>query len=145
MSTKSIYLVLSLILSSQLVFGQQLSGYMSTTEASKTAMDLQRSILFENDSKSEEIILEVNPSTKRFDLSINATINIGELTVEVYDPQNTKQGNFTVQTQLSSNKEELVTGNFRKSLREPQSGQWKVKIIPDKATGKMNIQTAIIE
>jgi hypothetical protein len=70
---------------------------------------------------------------------------LGKLTIEVYDPNEVKQGNFTIGKQLDSGKKEMVTGNIVKNLTEPQSGKWKVKIIPSNATGTIVIKTSNFE
>ena len=112
---------------------------------SETKVDLQRTIKLEKDSKSEDVILHIKKKTKKLDLLISSSINNGKLTIEVYSPDNIKQGNYTVGTQLKSEKKEIVNGNIRKSLVEPQAGEWKVKIIPTDASGTIKIQTAVLE
>ncbi|MGB6035346.1 MAG: hypothetical protein WBG42_03695 [Cryomorphaceae bacterium] len=106
---------------------------------------MHRTIELENDSKSADITINIKPSELELNLSINTMVSEGKLTIEVYDPSSTKQGNFTVGTQLESKKKEIVRGNIRKSLTEPLAGNWKVKIIPSNATGRIEIQTFTAE
>lgn len=139
------YLIICALIFSVTVFGQSHETKVTSSKSAETKVDLQRTIRLEKDSKPEDIIINIKQKTQRFELMINSSVSIGKLTIEVYDPNDTKQGNYTVGTQLNSNKKEMVNGNIRKSLNEPQTGNWKVKIIPSDATGNIKIQTAIIE
>ena len=107
----------------------------------EAAMDLHRTIELDNDSKPAEITLSIKPGERSFDLSIFTMVSEGKLAIEVYDPNKTKQGSFTVGTQLDAGKKELVRGNLEKSWIEPIGGDWKVKIIPSYATGRIEIHT----
>ncbi len=129
-----------LFLSSLTVVGQS-----QITTQSQTNVDLKRNFLLEKDSKSEEVTIEVKSGTKRFNLLVTSSISDGKLTIEVYDPSNTKQGNFIVETLPNSDKKEMATGNIKKTLVEPQAGTWRIKIIPSEATGKISILSAAIE
>lgn len=139
------YLLISILLFSLTVFGQSQEKIVSSSMSSKTKIDLQRNIRFENDSKSEEIVINIREKTKRFELMINSRVSKGKLTIDLYDPSGLKQGTFTLGTQLNSEKHEIANGNIRKSLNEPQFGDWKVVLIPINSTGDIRIQTAISE
>lgn len=145
MKKRTAYLIICALIFSVTVFGQNHEKNVSSSKESETKVDLQRTIRLEKDSKPEEIIINIKQKTQRFELMINSSVSYGKLTIEVYDPNDTKQGNFTVGTQFNSEKIEMVNGNIRKSLNEPQTGNWKVKIIPSDATGQIRIQTAIVE
>jgi hypothetical protein len=107
--------------------------------------NLEREISLKNDSKTEEITITIEQGTKLFELMINSSIKSGKLTIEIFDPSGTKQGNFSVETQLGSDKNEQVVGNFHKSLKEPQSGNWRIKIIPVMANGLLSIRTVFLQ
>lgn len=111
----------------------------------ETSIGLHRTIKLENDSKLAEITIDIKPGELELNLSIQTMVSEGKLTIEVYDPSNTKQGSFTVGTQLDFEKKEIVRGNITKSLTEPLEGNWKVKIIPSNATGRVEIQTFTAE
>lgn len=145
MKNKTAYLIICALIFSLTVFGQNQEKDLASPKDSETKVNLERTIMLEKDSKPEEIIINIKQKTQRFELMINSSVSYGKLTIEVFDPNDTKQGNFTVGTQLNSQKKEMVNGNIRKSLNEPQIGNWKVKIIPSDATGQIRIQTAIIE
>ncbi len=112
---------------------------------SQTSVDMARTIRLEDDSNAEDIFIEIKEKTQKLQLEISCSVKGGKLTIELYDPNGIKQGNFTIETQLKSEKEEKVNGNISKSIIEPQFGKWWVKIIPIEVTGDVKINTAIIE
>jgi len=112
---------------------------------SETKIDLVRTIRLENDSKTDEVFIEIKEKTKKLQIIINSSVIDGTLTIELSDPNGIKQGNFSIGTQLKSEKKEQVNGNIEKSIIEPQFGKWRVKIIPKNVTGNINVNTAIIE
>ncbi len=113
----------------------------STLAQESNSFNLERSILLSPDSNAEEITINIKPGTQRFDLLVTGTISSGKVTVEIYDHQNNKQGDFLVETQANSAQKEMATGNFRKSRFEPEYGTWTIKIIPAKATGTIKIKS----
>jgi len=139
------YFIISVFIFSFTAFGQSQEIKDSSSKSSETKFELQRTIKLEKDSKTEEVIIPIKQKTQKFELMINSSVTIGKLKIELYDPNDIKQGNFTVGTQLNSEKKEIVNGNIQKSLKEPLSGNWKVKIIPTDATGSVKIQILIFE
>jgi len=112
---------------------------------SETKVNMVRTIQLENDSKTEDVFIEIKEKTQKLQIMISSSVKGGKLTIELYDPNDMKQGNFTIETQLKSEKKEQVNGNINKSIIEPQFGKWWVKIIPKDVTGDLKINTAIIE
>jgi len=145
MKTKTACFIICVFFFSLTAYGQGQDIKKPYTATSETKMDLSRNIRLVNDSKPEEISINIQQKTKWLNLSINSTVSSGKLTIELYDPNNVKQGNFTVETQLNSIAKETVSGNFQKSLLNPQVGNWKVKIIPTEASGMIKIQSDIVE
>jgi len=140
MKNQAAFTLIAVLLLAVPVFAQNGKSKQSSMQQEST-LDLHRTINLENDSKPAEIAITVKSGIRRFSLSINTQVSEGKLTIEVYDPNNTKHGTFTVGTQLDSEKKELVRGNMEKSWIEPFGGDWKVKIIPSEATGRIEIQT----
>jgi hypothetical protein len=145
MKTRTAYLFICVLIFTLTASGQNQEINIPSSKGSETRVDLQRIIRLEKDSKPVEVMINIKQKTQRLELSINSRVTIGMLTIEVYDPNDVKQGNFTVGTQLNTDKKEMVNGNIRKSLNEPQHGNWKVKIIPSNATGSVIIQTDVVE
>lgn len=115
------------------------------TRSFDTEFDSMREIQLTNSSQDEEIYVDITEDTQKLDFLIRSTVSNGKLTIEVYDSNDIKQGNFTIETLTSSDKAELANGRYKKSLYEPQSGKWKVRIIPTDATGTVILQSTIFE
>ena len=137
--------IICIILLSITALAQTQESDESLIKDSWTKVNLQRTIQLEGDSKSVEVLINIQSNVQRFEFSINSSVHSGKLTIEVYDPKGTKRGNFTIGTQLNSELEETANGDIRKSLFEPHSGDWKVKIIPTKASGTIRIRTTVRE
>lgn len=106
---------------------------------------LHRAIELENDSKAEDISIDLTGDIKRFMFAITTSISAGKLTIEMYDSKGEKQESIAVGSQLNFKKSEIVNGSISKELKEPQPGKWTIKIIPTNATGKIKIQTTVIK
>jgi hypothetical protein len=141
---KTISIIFSILFLTISLVGTSQSKEPAQTNES-TYVNLERSILLGPESKTEEITIDVESGAQRFELLVKSTISSGKVTVEIYDHENTKQGNFIVETQANSAKKEMATGNIRKSLFEPENGTWTIKIIPVQANGSINIKSKIEE
>ena len=83
-------------------------------------------------------------STEFLHIEVTCIVEFGSLTMEIYNPNNTKQGQFSVEGQVkknvSGNIEEMVSGNLVKNLENPTQGTWIIKLIPKNVTGTMNVK-----
>ena len=140
---KVILLVPILIVIHGIIWAQ--SAKKSNEVNSQTEIKLERTIKLMNDSKPEEIEINIDKESDKFELKIYCTVGFGSVSIEIYDASGKKQGNFSVSTQLSTDKNERVDGQYSKSLTDPDPGAWKVKIIPDKAEGRISIQTSLTQ
>ena len=141
---KSIYLAFSIVFLAITAWGQQkVAGKLLPAE--QTQLSMERLIELENDSKSQDVLITVAEKTKQFSLLINSSATSGKIKIEIFAPNGDAQGNFSVGTQLISVKTESVSGNIRKSLREPQAGDWRIKITPTNAKGTIRITTELIQ
>ncbi|MEM7186862.1 MAG: hypothetical protein AAF466_09400 [Bacteroidota bacterium] len=138
--TKSIKLITAVVIflmTTPLAFAQHSSCHSTLT----------RSIKLDNSSKKEEIKIEVADDVKCLGIGLNSTISEGSLTVEIFDPNGDKQGNFSVESQMSSSSSsegknsEMVCGQLNKTIKEPMKGDWVVKLKPKKVTGKIQINS----
>lgn len=104
-----------------------------------------RNIELEDSSDNEAIKLTVEDGTECFQVGVNSTIESGSLTMEIFDPKGDKQGNFSVESQLSSSsssggkKKEMVCGQLNKTFKEPMAGEWTIRLKPKRVTGKISI------
>lgn len=111
-----------------------------TSAQERTSLNIQRTIELKNESQIKEVKIEVNEKECRFNLKITSLVHGGEVKVEIYDPNGKKQGNFSVGCEIQSeNSKETVNGMITKLIENPDLGNWKVKIIPKKAIGKLSI------
>ena len=105
----------------------------------------QRSINLDDSSSKEEVKVEVAENTKHLMIGVNSTISAGALTMEIFDPKGNKQGNFSVESMMSSNSnsngksKESVCGQLNKSFQDPMKGKWTIKLKPRKVTGNIKI------
>lgn len=105
-------------------------------------LSTNRNIEFKEDSETEEVSIAIDKKTNDFTLEIKSRVTRGSVTIEIYQPNGEMLGHFSVATQLSS-KNEIVNGNYVKTLIGPQPGDWKIKIIPSKASGQIAIQSSM--
>jgi hypothetical protein len=145
MKKLKLFVLLGTVLLAGNVFGQAPNKPAPPSTKSETNFSVERNIRLENDSKVDEVLINIKPKTQKLDLAISSSVKKGKITIEIYDPSGVRQGNFTVETQIGTAKEEVVNGNIRKSLFEPEAGNWKVKITPANADVKIRIQTSVVE
>jgi hypothetical protein len=127
------------------VFAQNMENSESLNKDSWTKVDLHRTIRLDNESELLEVLIDIKNNVQRLELWINSSVTYGKLTIEVYDPDGIKRGNYSIGNQMGLEIQETANGNIRKSLFEPQPGDWKVKVIPNEATGTIKFSTAIRE
>lgn len=129
-SIKSIFgILISILLFTSFTFSQE-----------QTMFNIQRTIELKHESQIKEVKFEMNEKDCRFDLRISSVVQKGEVTVEIYDPNGKKQGNFSVGCQVGSEDSlEIVNGMITKRIDNPILGDWKVKISPNNANGKVTI------
>ena len=112
-----------------------------------SGISLNRNIQLNKSSDIEEIKIDVAKNTNHMNIGVNSTIRSGSLTVELFDPKGNKQGNFSVESQISSNdqKKECVSGQMQKTIKNPMSGHWIVKLKPKKAQGEVSICSRLVD
>ena len=137
MKNVSFVLAISLLFLTASAFGQQNQNSNTNTDA--TSISLRHSLEFENDSRKDEITLSIPEGTVDMDLRVWCEITSGTLDIELYDPQDKKEANFSLTAQKRSQQKAEAYGNISKKLRDPHPGEWKLKIIPANVTGEINI------
>ncbi len=112
----------------------------ATIAQEKTNLHIQRKIELKNDSEVKNVKVEINEEGCQFNLKIQSRVIEGELSVEIYNMEGKKQGNFSVGTQIvSENAKEEVNGLIRKSIDNAPIGIWTIKITPKNVTGYITI------
>ena len=124
-----------------------LLGPMAIAQQDCTDYKITRTIHLDESSKTKEINLEVNEDVVCLQIGLISTIESGALTIEIYDPNGDKQGNFSVESDLSSSSssagknKDLVCGQLNKTIKDPMKGNWTVKLKPKKVTGEIMINS----
>lgn len=106
-----------------------------------------RSIELDDSSSNEVVKVEVKDNAKHLMIGVSSTISSGSLTMEIFDPKGNKQGNFSVESMMSSSSsskgknKESVCGQLNKSFQDPMKGDWTIKLKPKKVSGKIQINS----
>ncbi len=97
------------------------------------------------DSEKRDIKLSIAKNTSRVSLNVNCLIEVGELTVEVYNSKGKKQGDFSVEgaskAKYKKGNTEPVEGQINFDTSSPVEGDWVIKIIPKQAIGKIMVRS----
>ena len=123
-----------------------------STFAQSTQFKTTRNLGFKESSKTQEITINIKEKTAGLSLEILCVVREGMVTIEIYDPSGQKQGEFAVESVESEDDGSLfsaladgVSGEIKKSVRDPQLGKWIVKFIPKNATGRVTINSVQVQ
>lgn len=117
-----------------------------------TKLLFDKRVQLDGKTETQEITMPFKDSLDYVSIKINAVIQSGELTVELYSPSGEKYGNFSISGEIrkvTKNEELLLrghsystgaSGNLLRTIKEPQRGIWKAKLISKKAVGVINFQ-----
>ncbi|MCD4731720.1 MAG: hypothetical protein K8R74_14030 [Bacteroidales bacterium] len=159
MNSKLIFLS-SFVIFTIAAFGQNTSkqSVSSNTKHEIVLFDLN----LEQNSKIEEAFVNVERNAKSLFLNVKGSLKKGRLKVQIYDPKGNKWKKelivdsryvdevfkYTTDKKyipvpdliLHSKQPTLVyVGRFGIAINRPKSGQWKVKIVPEKAIGNVQV------
>jgi hypothetical protein len=109
----------------------------SLGQANQKRLNIETAISFNDQSETTDLKFPVSQVTN-LNMAIGTRTNQGELTIELYDPQGEKQGNFTIGSPAFSSKEP-VTGTLEKKITNPRKGEWIVRFIPKNASGSVEV------
>ncbi|WP_111683916.1 hypothetical protein [Winogradskyella tangerina] len=122
--------------------------FSSTAFAQSTDFKITRNLGFKESSKIQSVDIKISEKTSTLKLEIACAVRKGTVTIEIYNPENEKQGEFTIEGMesegdgsLFSELTEGVTGHINKIINDPSLGNWQIKFIPKDATGRVNIQS----
>ncbi|MGB3466336.1 MAG: hypothetical protein WBA74_13745 [Cyclobacteriaceae bacterium] len=145
---RKLYYVLTLllvVLATDLSAQTKISG-TGTQDSSEEFFKLNREILFNETSRQKDITIDVDASTREFNIEIKSVINAGKLKVEIFDNNGMKQGTFKISKQTQADDyDETASGSFNKLIANPTIGTWIVRISPEEAIGGINIQTYFVK
>lgn len=119
-----------------------------------STFELKRSIkLTEEDTDIQNITLNITEKTVYVGLGISCKVFLGNLKIELYDPNGKKHDEFSVESQIKDKSDgktdnfyekETVEGQIEKILNNPIKGNWIVKIIPQGALASIEIGSRFI-
>jgi hypothetical protein len=153
-------LLSSLVISSIASFGQNTSNHSVSSNTKHEIVLFE--INLEENSKLEEAFLNVEKNTKSLFIDINGTLSKGRFKIQMYDPKGNKwKQDIVVDSQYESEVFEYTTdkkyiplsdsirasiqptlvfvGRLGIAINRPKSGQWKVKVVPEKAIGNVQV------
>jgi hypothetical protein len=132
------------------------SGLLNGQENLRKSIPIKQ-IALTGESGEQEVLLPLRDSLVSINFEIKATIISGELTIELYDPNGDKYGNFSLAGSPNSDdkqKTEFIrgqtyvaeaSGSLVRFVKYPKRGFWKAKIITKNAAGviQFNLTTGI--
>lgn len=95
LSKRLLIMSLFLFISTNFIYSQLGPGQ---PQIDKTTFNLSRRITLKGESEKLEILLPVSGPIVVFETKISSEILEGELTIEIYDPNGEKQGNYSWMT-----------------------------------------------
>lgn len=140
MKTKVFYI--SIILLCSLFSATQTYGQDSIRAVIKL-----KTLNLKGESGEQEVSLPLRDSLSYINFEIKAVITSGELTVELYNPDGEKYGNFSLAgSSGSGNKQNTefirgkayyaeASGSLVRYVKLPKRGMWKAKVITKNAAG----------
>lgn len=141
MKKNQITLSICIILLSFTVCGQTTLSKTSSLNNSKEIYFDDRVIQFENDTKTEEIIINIKEKTPVMELNINGRVSYGTLNVEVFNPKGERIRRVKIKVKLKKLDENGISiGEINKFIKNPELGNWKVKLSAAKVTGEIKIK-----
>lgn len=119
-----------------------------TSLAQSTQFKMDRNLGFKETSKEQTVKVKISEKTSTLTLEILCSVKKGAVTVEIFNPAGTKQGEFSVEGVESEKDSSLfsilndgVSGQIKKIINDPELGDWKIKFIPKNATGRVQFHS----
>ena len=100
-----------------------------------------------NDSKTKSIKLKVAQQNTLF-FNVDGEINSGNVLIEIFNPKGQKEGELSLEHHKASTPQTEArllgntSGSLNKTINSPETGDWVVKITPEKSNGHINISVA---
>lgn len=97
-------------------------------------------IELKGETKTKDIIVDIDKNIPALFFVINGKINSGTAVIELYDPNNKQQGRFKIQNENGVDNKS-VNNTIHKTFKNPKLGEWKLKVIADKAVGDIVVSS----
>lgn len=149
MKNRSCLFVLCLLLFTVTTFAQSSQNPKKssnpTTASETTSISFETKVYLENSSGPEVVNIEVKEGTKEIMIEIIGELHIGRVDITLYDPNSKKNGNFSIVAGSPTGSRRMASGSMNKTLREPLTGTWTVKIKPEAGIGDVRVRSYLIE
>lgn len=117
--------------------------------AQSNELNTQNSLFLNEKSKEQSIKVEVAGGVENLQIQIRCSLTKGEVIVELFDPEEKRQGKFTVGSKDNlgtpkGEKEQNETredGKLEKIVVNPVNGIWTIKITPTKTKAKIDVRS----
>nr|WP_319997862.1 hypothetical protein [uncultured Draconibacterium sp.] len=140
-----------LVVISAVSFGQETKDNSTSSDTIKKIVVLEAYL--KDDSKPIEAFMNVEKDTRNLSVEIEVSLEKGRVRIEMYDPKGKKgkkdlvfdarhnSGNLIKLTPKKSTPESspFIIGSLSIVQRKPKNGKWRIKLVPEKATGKVQI------
>ena len=104
-------------------------------------------MLSDKDSKATSVKLKVTQRNPLF-FNVDGEINSGNVLIEIFNPKGQKEGELSLEhhkastPQIGARLSGNTSGSLNKTINSPETGDWIVKITPEKSNGNINISVA---
>ncbi len=103
------------------------------------SFDVQLNYVFEDQSKLEELEIEVDENVLVLSIDINIGLKSGKINVEILDVN----GEVVREIKLNAGvnyKDFFAEGNLSERIKQPEPGIWKIQFNPENATLKTTVR-----
>jgi hypothetical protein len=108
--------------------------------------------MFAEESKVAEVKINVSDEYNFLKIKIGSFLQRGEASFEIINPKGEVKGKYSIVASEdkdivkgeNTHVESFASGEMERAYRDPEKGDWIVRIIPKKATGKTDIDTYLL-
>jgi hypothetical protein len=115
-------------------------------------LERKKSIMFADESKVAEVKINVTEEYNFLKIQIVSFLQRGEASFEIINPKGEVKGKYSIVAGEdkdivkgeNTHVESLASGEMERAYRNPEKGDWIVRIIPKRATGKTDIDSRLV-
>lgn len=123
-----------------------------TVSSGQEYIRLERSKTLQLSKKSEktEVIIKVTGDYNYVRIKVQGQVHKGDILVELIDPAGEVRRDFTIKTGsaaaqgISLGAKGYVAGEMEKAYRDPENGNWLVRVTPEDAEGQLKVYSLLI-
>lgn len=96
-------------------------------------------------SKTEFLFFDVTNEKGKVDFHLNSLILSGKLLIEIFDPNNKKFEQITLESKTNNDRDNNTSNSQINKIIDPKVGRWTAKITFYETTGELKINTSTTE